>query len=252
MFCVATTHLLFNQKAGEVKLAQLALLLAELDLMATAETPEQSPLSCLLCGDLNSLPHSPLLRFIETGRLDYSQLTGPQVAGYNGKASSHRLIPIPLLPPDMGIRHDCRHHQPPSKHTSTPAPPAGGGGGEGSGGGGGKSTAAAAATAVLSHPFVFFSAYRHPSPSSPSSPPSTITTYHSSAFETVDYIYFTPSISSAHTSKTTPPRGGRAGFKLLGRRELASGQRLLALGPQPPLPPSLRSPLTGGKPPASH
>ncbi len=35
MFCVATTHLLFNPKAGEVKLAQLGYLLAELHRMAT-------------------------------------------------------------------------------------------------------------------------------------------------------------------------------------------------------------------------
>ncbi len=35
-FCVATTHLLFNPKAGEVKLAQLSFLLAELHKLATA------------------------------------------------------------------------------------------------------------------------------------------------------------------------------------------------------------------------
>ena len=34
-FCVATTHLLYNPKAGEVKLAQMSCLLAELHKMAT-------------------------------------------------------------------------------------------------------------------------------------------------------------------------------------------------------------------------
>lgn len=33
-FCVATTHLLYNPKAGEVKLAQMSCLLAELHKMA--------------------------------------------------------------------------------------------------------------------------------------------------------------------------------------------------------------------------
>ncbi len=35
VFCIANTHLLFNPKAGEVKLAQLSYLLAELHKMAT-------------------------------------------------------------------------------------------------------------------------------------------------------------------------------------------------------------------------
>ncbi len=34
-FCVANTHLLFNPKAGEVKLAQVAYLFAELHKMAS-------------------------------------------------------------------------------------------------------------------------------------------------------------------------------------------------------------------------
>lgn len=34
-FCVATTHLLYNPKAGEVKLAQMSCLLAELHKIAT-------------------------------------------------------------------------------------------------------------------------------------------------------------------------------------------------------------------------
>lgn len=35
LFCVASTHLLFNPKAGEVKLAQLAYLFAELHKLAS-------------------------------------------------------------------------------------------------------------------------------------------------------------------------------------------------------------------------
>ncbi len=36
-FCVATTHLLYNPKAGEVKLAQLGFLMAKLHQMTTVQ-----------------------------------------------------------------------------------------------------------------------------------------------------------------------------------------------------------------------
>ena len=248
MFCVAVTHLLFNSKAGDVKLAQLALLLAELDCIT-----QQGRLPCVLCGDMNSVPPSPLVKFIETGTLNYSQLSAVQVSGYHKEWSS-RPIPIPLLPPAMAIGQDC-HYRPVSKYT---------GGGDGGGGTTPPQREGGSPVPVLSHSFTFSSAYPHPSPSTP---PSTVTTYHSSGFETVDYIYFTsssthplssssthpassssthpPSSSSTHSpsqpvSGTTSPQtrgrgrgGGRAGFRLLGRRDLISAERLLQLGPQP-------------------
>ena len=40
-FCIATTHLLYNPKAGEVKLAQLSCLLAEMHKMATVHSEPQ-------------------------------------------------------------------------------------------------------------------------------------------------------------------------------------------------------------------
>lgn len=70
---------------------------------------------------------------------------------------------------------------------------------------------------LITHPFKFITAY----PQSRMSTPSTVTTFHQSAFETVDYIFF------------TPPTKKRAGFHLLSRKALPSTHVLLDLGPQP-------------------
>ena len=70
---------------------------------------------------------------------------------------------------------------------------------------------------LITHPFKLVTAY----PQSRISTPSTVTTFHQSAFETVDYIFF------------TPPTKKRAGFHLLSRKALPSTHVLLDLGPQP-------------------
>ena len=70
---------------------------------------------------------------------------------------------------------------------------------------------------LITHPFKFITAY----PQSRLSTPSTVTTFHQSAFETVDYIFY------------TPPTKKRAGFHLLSRKALPSTHVLLDLGPQP-------------------
>ncbi|KFP76857.1 Protein angel 1, partial [Apaloderma vittatum] len=68
-FCVANTHLLFNPRRGDIKLAQIALLLAEIDKIA--KTTKGSYYPVILCGDLNSVPDSPLYKFIRNGELSY-------------------------------------------------------------------------------------------------------------------------------------------------------------------------------------
>ena len=70
---------------------------------------------------------------------------------------------------------------------------------------------------LITHPFKFVTAY----PQSRVSTPSTVTTFHQSAFETVDYVFY------------TPPTKKKAGFHLLSRKALPSTHVLLDLGPQP-------------------
>ena len=100
--CVATTHLLFNPKAGEIKLAQLCLLLAEIHRLTSNNCP------VLLCGDFNMRPLCPLHAFIEQGILDYSRVSAPEIAGYY-RGRGNRRIPSPLFPPSIGIGTNCTY-----------------------------------------------------------------------------------------------------------------------------------------------
>lgn len=70
--CVANTHLLYNPRRGDIKLAQLAILLAEIGQLSRLPNGSTSPV--VLCGDFNSTPLSPLYRFLTTGCLHYSGL----------------------------------------------------------------------------------------------------------------------------------------------------------------------------------
>ncbi|KAG7389709.1 RNA exonuclease ngl2 [Phytophthora pseudosyringae] len=79
-FVVANTHLLFNPNRGEIKLAQLDMLLKHL----TSLRQEHGPmLPILLSGDFNLAPHSPLYHFLSTGELDASGLSRYGLSGQN-------------------------------------------------------------------------------------------------------------------------------------------------------------------------
>lgn len=67
--CVANTHLLYNPRRGDIKLTQLGLLLAEISRVSKQSDGRTCPV--ILCGDLNSVPWSPLYRFIRDGKLEY-------------------------------------------------------------------------------------------------------------------------------------------------------------------------------------
>uniref|UniRef100_A0A8B9JX30 Angel homolog 2 (Drosophila) n=1 Tax=Astyanax mexicanus TaxID=7994 RepID=A0A8B9JX30_ASTMX len=67
--CVANTHLLYNPRRGDIKLSQLAMLLAEISRVARLADGGSCPV--LLCGDFNSVPQSPLYRFIKESKLEY-------------------------------------------------------------------------------------------------------------------------------------------------------------------------------------
>lgn len=86
---VATTHLLFNPKRGEVKLAQLRYLFAQIEQVAflgTLEKDTKTPvyMPIIFCGDLNSVPFCPLYNFIVQGRLSLTGLAHGEIAGTGG------------------------------------------------------------------------------------------------------------------------------------------------------------------------
>ena len=260
--CVATTHLLFNPKAGDVKLAQVAMLLAELHRMCQA--PDGTLCAAILCGDFNCLPNSLLQLFIINNELQYEGLCAAEIAGYSRR--KNRKLPVPLLSPLLGIADNCtfvpfnqdsfekslsddksqstrqkdknfasftnglKNEAPvidltmdsePQKKTSpvidltndigtphtttendqeilTPAP-----------------------KATLSHGFKFESVYKVIEGVQPAS----VTTFHCSAMEMVDYIYFTPaSLVQSNNSSS---------LHLLARCALPSTSTLMEVGPMP-------------------
>ncbi|EDV29181.1 uncharacterized protein TRIADDRAFT_18427, partial [Trichoplax adhaerens] len=74
--CIANTHLLYNPKRGDVKLAQLTKLFAEINNLTTsANCP------VILCGDFNSTPTSALFQFISEGHLVYDGLNRKTLSG---------------------------------------------------------------------------------------------------------------------------------------------------------------------------
>lgn len=74
VLCVANTHLLFNPRRGDVKLAQLAVMLAEIDRTVKSCKVKGRRCDVILCGDFNAVPHMPLYQLITSGQLCYRGL----------------------------------------------------------------------------------------------------------------------------------------------------------------------------------
>jgi len=87
VICVANTHLLYNPRRGDIKLAQLAILLAEIGRLS--RPPGQPANPVVLCGDFNSTPRSPLYRFLTTGCLEYRGLQSSMVTHTHTHTQRH-------------------------------------------------------------------------------------------------------------------------------------------------------------------
>ena len=66
--CIATTHLLFNPKRTNIKLAQMMIFLSEIERLSYVGNDRYCPV--IMTGDLNSEPNSPVINLIEKGFLD--------------------------------------------------------------------------------------------------------------------------------------------------------------------------------------
>ncbi|XP_066536093.1 protein angel homolog 1 [Hoplias malabaricus] len=109
--CVANTHLLFNPRRGDVKLAQLAIMLAEIDSVVKQCKVKGNDCEVILCGDLNSLPNMPLYQLIVTGQLHYHGLPVWMVSGQEDLSYKlhHRRLYAPLWPSSLGINDNCQY-----------------------------------------------------------------------------------------------------------------------------------------------
>lgn len=214
--CVANTHLLYNPRRGDIKLAQLAILLAEISRLS--RLPDGSTNPVVLCGDFNSTPWSPLYSFLTTGCLDYRGLQIGTVSGQEISPRGQRLLTAPIWSHSLGIDHQCQYRSKPSAEPSCSSPTAV----EGAISNltvEDVATKAAAAfnRATIEHSLKLQSSYQHRL--TPDGRPE-ITTCHSRTAMTVDYILYTPEF-------ITPPSlpGGR-GLHLLGRLSLVGQSEL--------------------------
>ncbi|XP_053736591.1 protein angel homolog 2 [Synchiropus splendidus] len=206
--CVANTHLLYNPRRGDVKLAQLAVLLAEI--RRVARRPDGSLCPVLLCGDLNSTPWSPLYRFLTTGRLQYQGLESSMVSGQQSSSRGQRLLQSPIWSHSLGISQQCQYQsQQPTVEEAVselsvedPARPP-------------------ADSWTIEHALPLRSSYRHRLP--PDSRPE-ISTFHSRSAMTVDYILYSPESSSSPSGR---------GLQLLGRLSLVGWSDLVAVNGLP-------------------
>ncbi|XP_056219578.1 protein angel homolog 2 isoform X2 [Seriola aureovittata] len=216
--CVANTHLLYNPRRGDIKLAQLAILLAEISRLS--RLPDGSTNPVVLCGDFNSTPWSPLYSFLTTGRLDYRGLPIGMVSGQENVPRAQRLLTSPIWSQSLGINHLCQYENRPTADSSPTCPSAV----EGAISNltvEDLSTKAAVAfhRARIEHGLKLQSTYQHHL--MPDGRPE-ITTCHSRTAITVDYILFTPEV----TSPPSCPGGGGGGLQLLGRLSLVGQPEL--------------------------
>lgn len=129
---IANTHLLFNPRRGDVKLAQLMVLMAEIDKCAyiapaEAGSPARSTHAHLhptlwegagsycpvvLTGDFNLEPYSELYNFIIKGHLDYGGLLIREMSGQGeGQFGADRFLAQHFFSPTFGITERCQYHR---------------------------------------------------------------------------------------------------------------------------------------------
>ena len=109
--CVANTHLLFNPRRGDIKLAQLMVLFSEIDKLAISDSNAGSlhyhPV--IFCGDLNAEPHCDLYRLIVQGSLHYEGLVTKFVSGQERYGGRETYLGKELVPQALGITDQCQY-----------------------------------------------------------------------------------------------------------------------------------------------
>jgi len=97
---VATTHLLYNPKRDDIRLAQTALLLAEVDRLATppVESENRNYLPTIITGDFNCPPTSPVVQLLTTGSVSYK----------GRRCHGNRNFPDKLVPDALGLSDSCQ------------------------------------------------------------------------------------------------------------------------------------------------
>lgn len=245
--CVGNTHLLFNKKRGDIKLAQLAHLFAEIDRCTKAATVSSESASSggessgrrmpiIMCGDFNSTPHSPLYDFVTSGKLNFQGLLKAQVSGQsesnwknNGSTFGHKVFPS-----DLGLTQTCKWEHSNTKRTHSSS----------KGQGGTKNGVVTIdltkgtdppiipeRAGVLSHDLDFRSCYMHQDLDGTPE----VTTCHDRACSTVDYVFYSSdNVTSSGPSSSQRHIGGHHNqLWLSGVLSLLSEMELQQMGKLP-------------------
>jgi protein angel len=111
LFCVATTHLLFSPKRGDIKLAQIQYFLAEIDQLSMKDSTLNSYYPIIICGDLNAQPQSPLSNFLINGHIKYDTYRSIEISGQIPQSVVHNRFSLQLpsneLLPSSFVTSDC-------------------------------------------------------------------------------------------------------------------------------------------------
>jgi len=102
---IATTHLLYNPRRNDVRLAQIQLLLAEIERIAFIENTITGPkyLPILLAGDFNLEPFTGVYKFLTEGSFEYCG------KGRSLEPSQFRSLSNSLIPPRLCVTDNCQH-----------------------------------------------------------------------------------------------------------------------------------------------
>lgn len=223
--CIANTHLLFNPRRGDVKLAQVMCLLAEVD--KVSKTSEDARCQVLVCGDFNATPLSDLFKFIIHGYLKYEGLMTRLISGQSEGQfrGSNRCLSKNFFPSCHKISDQCRHIKPYEKcknslrqedlnHHNCPS--------------------ISQSSGRLWHHLNLVSTYRH-TIERLGHREGEVTTQHSADRCIVDYIFYGVSNRDVHTrrSKHISTNVQEGKLKLLGRWGLMSAREIRELGDLP-------------------
>jgi len=111
LFCVATTHLLFSPKRGDIKLAQIQYFLAEIDQLSIKNPTLNSYYPIIICGDFNAQPQSPLSKFLINGHIKYDTYRSIEISGQIPQSIVNNRFSLQLpsneLLPSSFVTSDC-------------------------------------------------------------------------------------------------------------------------------------------------
>lgn len=116
---ISTTHLLYNPRRHDIKLAQLQVLFSELDRIAYQKQRNGKEEYCpiILTGDFNFTPESSAFHFVTRGHFKYEGLgTKLLTPIHQGRVLGNELIPASL-----GISDQCQHLHVAESRTNTSA-----------------------------------------------------------------------------------------------------------------------------------